>query len=471
MTDAPKVQMKTSLNLLTLSVSALALSSAANAQTVPVSDLEVVTTASIESRLELDDNLRLDEDSPGDSFIWSNIFSFGYQSVSPIDSLDADIEGNARYWDVPGDGGQFAFDDPKLFLDYERNLQDSAFGFDLFANKVDVDFFDVLRNVDTDFDDGNFDNVFGGGERYELRGRVFADIGQDAPFSLSIDALGRFIDYRNTDDPDLADRNQGSAGIEAGFLINPVLRGIVGASWAGQTSNNDNITNRDTVTLDTGFNAEVNPRTTMQFRIGYSRVESRRGDEPRETDEAVVGLLDVDFDLPNGSAYTILSSGLTENGSRNTWIVGRLLELQTGTLDASIGASNSGDTDIRPVGRIAYEYQGQRSVLTAELEQIATVDDESRDVLNTLAGVDYALALTQLSTVSLSFLGGLTRYENDDTPDFDRFDVTLQYDHQLNRNWSANVGYRYRSRDEEDADLAESNSVFVGIRRDFATIR
>ena len=55
-----------------------------------------------------------------------------------------------------------------------------------------------------------------------------------------------------------------------------------------------------------------------------------------------------------------------------------------------------------------------------------------------------------------------------DEPDIDRLNFTAVYSYALTEVVSANLGYRFRTRDEGDED-ADINAVFFEIGRSFAT--
>ena len=105
------------------------------------------------------------------------------------------------------------------------------------------------------------------------------------------------------------------------------------------------------------------------------------------------------------------------------------------------------------------------------LRQFATVDDNGNDTLNTYLNASVTHNITPVSAVSLILDAGAVRYENDLQNDYNRANFTAVYSHSLTSDWDLNFGYRGRLRDTENTQNAESNAVFVGLQRDFASIR
>lgn len=426
-----------------------------------------VTTARIATELEFNDNYDLRDVTAGDALLWNTTIGAGLRATTPVDRLAFDASGVLRVADLPGTGTDSSADNPILSLAYNRVVDDSEVGFSVVGQRADIDFFDPLSDLD---EDGNFDDTSGGGTRNSLRfGANFA-LNTDGPVSLT--GFGRLndISYEDTTDPDLEDRRNASLGAEVGFRLSPILRLTTGASVGREEFDDANETERNRWRGDVGIVGQINQRTTLTARIGYSRVETDRisGDE---TEEGIVGDVQLVFDERRGQTSLGFSTTLDENGQRYTLSYGKSVAWDNAELSASLGVSTNEDTDARAVGSIDYQLTGRDTQLTLGLQQDATTDEDGRNVLNTNALVQVQQLLTRTSSVGLTVQGGLQRIDDDNDATTERLNVRAQYNHNLTEDWSANFGYRYRYSSNSINEEAQSNAVFVGLERTFRASR
>jgi hypothetical protein len=86
----------------------------------------------------------------------------------------------------------------------------------------------------------------------------------------------------------------------------------------------------------------------------------------------------------------------------------------------------------------------------------------------TRAGLGFNRELDPYSSVSFDITYGLQENQDVDAPDIARTDFTATYSRALTEVVFANVGYRFRHRDEEES--AHSNAVFFSVGRSFETL-
>ena len=453
---------------LTLATALLGSVAAAVALSVNAQESQrTVTTVSIASNVELNDNYDLRSDSLGDAVLWSTTIGAGLRSRTLVDDLSFDVSGVARVADLPVSGSETSFDNPTLALTYGRTVDDS--NVTLFANgqRSDVAFFDPLSDVD---DDGNFDDTTGGGTRTSLRTGVNFELNDDGPISLSGSGRLDDITFNDTTDPDLNDRRNTRLGAEVGFRVSPILRLTTGASIAREDIDDADQTEREARRADVGFVGELNQRTTLRARIGYSQVETDRI-SGSETEEGIVGDVTVQFAEQRGATSFSFGSSIDENGERYTLSYGKSVSWDNASLDATVGLSTNADTDARAVGSISYQLTARDTQLVLGLRQAATIDDDGRNVVNTGGSVQLNRLLTRTASIGLSLDGGLTRVEGSDGNNTERLTASAQYNHSLTEDWSANIGYRYRYRQSENDSSADSNAVFFGVARQFQASR
>ncbi|QDY69768.1 outer membrane beta-barrel protein [Qingshengfaniella alkalisoli] len=425
-------------------------------------------SAYISSSIEANDNYDLREDSAGDALIWNNSLGAALFSRTRTDLLDFRVDGTLRASDLPVQGQEAEFDDPRLRFNFSRNVDDNAIDANLFYRRVDVDFFDPLSSID---DDGNFDDTQGDGYREELRAGAGVALNSDGPLSFALNGNTRRVNYVDTTDPDLSDYTSGALNTEFGFRLNPIFTATLGGGYSQREYDDPSKTDRESATADLGFNATINPTLRAQFRLGYSQVDSTANGND-STEEGLVGSLNLQREVKNGTIRLGFTSDLDENGTRNRVFVGRDVTFRNGaSFDSWIGASANDTTDIEPVGAISYTHTLPLSEVTLGLNQNATVDDESRNVLNTSLFASYSRVLTKVSSVGLDVSAGRTIYENSDQDTKERLSISTSYSHSLTREWDITGGYRYKFRDSGDDDDAQSNALFLTLTRSFESSR
>ncbi len=426
-----------------------------------------VTTATIASEVELNDNYDLRSDSLGNAAVWTTTVGAGLRSRTRVDTLSFDVSGDARVADLPVIGTDTALDNPTLGFAYDRTVDDSTVSVFARGQRADIEFFDPLSDVD---DDGNFDDTTGGGTRTSLRTGVNFEVNGDGPISLSGTGRLNDISFNDTTDPDLEDRRDARIGAEIGFALSPILRLTTGASFARADIDDDQQTERETSRADVGFVGQINQRTRLRVRLGYSEVETDRI-SGTETEDGIVGDVSLDIDEQRGATRLSFGSTVDENGERYSLSYGKSVQWDNAALDTNVGLSTNADTDARFIGNVAYRLTGRDTRLTLSASQTAGTDDDGRDVVNTGGSVQLQRDLSRTATIGLTLNGGLTRIENADDGDSERLTASAQYRHALTEDWSADVGYRYRYRKSEGEESAYSNAVFFGVTRQFRASR
>lgn len=456
-----------------IALAGFAAGTGAFAQTAPVTPTGAppaagaVTSAFIASELEYNDNFDLRPDSAGDAYLWNNIVGADIERRTSIDTFIASAQGTLRFADLPVTGTETDADDGRLALAYDRVVEDSAIGADLRFQYVDVNFFDPLSDIDPN---GNFDSTVGGGTRQSLRGGFNVDLNTNGPVTVSLVGRGNDVRFVDNTDPDNFDRQDVSLDAQVGFVVSQTLRYTTGAFYRYETRDDLEDTDIETVRADVGIVGDINPRARLTGRIGYSEVETRR-DSGNDTDSGVVGDLGVVITQQTGEVRGGVTQIVDENGTRTSVTVGAVRNWPNGTLDGDVGVSVSDDTDASLVGNVSYSYALPRTTFRASFRQVAAVDEDGNDVLNTFASVGLSQAVTNVSAINLNLSGGLQRSQDDSVTESERVNLSAAYVQTITRDWSWNLGYRYELQDDEGQERATANSVFVGLRRDFSTIR
>ncbi len=137
------------------------------------------------------------------------------------------------------------------------------------------------------------------------------------------------------------------------------------------------------------------------------------------------------------------------------------------TVNAELRLTNAAP-ETRLSGFVRARYPLPNGALTGRIFQRYGGGDTGEEIRVTGAGIGLEHEINRVS--QLDFNVNVARQEDldSDDPDTDRLNFTAAYSYALTEVVSANLGYRFRKRDE-DPDSAHSNAVFLEIGRTFST--
>ncbi|WP_193139893.1 MULTISPECIES: hypothetical protein [unclassified Meridianimarinicoccus] len=420
-------------------------------------------TASYNTNLEFNDNYDLREDSLGNALIWNNILGYGIERRTLTDEFTFDGAVNVRATDLPTFGNDVEADDWRFNLGYLRVVGDNSLDFDVRYQNVDVAFFNPLSDLDIN---GNFDDTFGEGRRESMRGNFGASLNQDGPVSFDLVGYLSRVNFYDTTDPSLNDRDRADIAADFGFALSPILKLTAGGFYGRRIEDDADDLDSTHRRLNFGMDGLVNQRMRLRAWVGYSEVDTKRNSGDK-FQSGYVGGINVTVAQKNGDLRFGASTRYDENGLRLDTTVGKSLNWASGSLDGNIGVSGSDTTDLRLIGDLAYTYNLRNGQFWADFAQITGVDQNGDNVINSALDLGYRQAINRVSSFNVGVGGALQRYDNSGKTEKDRFNVTAAYNHALTRDWSLNTGYRYRLRDTESQNRAQSNAVFLGLGRNW----
>ena len=433
-------------------------------------------TFGISSSIRANDNLGLDDPSPGTTTLWDNRLSFGLLNQTATDTFSFDIDGVLRLSDTPATSDGFDADDYSTGLGYIREGANSRLETSARYSQVDLSFADPIRLILEDInDDGVIDDndlIIDDGTRRRGAFDFEFETGLNDPFGFGVILEYDLLRYSDTTDPGLFDSDTYSAEVFTRFRLSPVAQGRVAISHEMYEAEDVTQEERETNDVSFGLIYALNPVTTLDTTLGYRDIEETTNVPTVISEEGLFGSIGLTRDLANGTAGVNLNSDLTITGRRHTLSVSRAMELPTGAFAASIGASHSeGSDDTDLIGALEYIHELPRGAISVSLARDAITDDEGDDTDNTSAGVAYTTELTRLSSLMLEF--DFVQVEDvtlgmTDTREAATFRAT--YTRDLTRDWDIAFGYEYRTLDETGANFRDSNEIFVTLEREF-TIR
>ncbi len=429
----------------------------------------VTITLDYLSTLRYDDNIGLDQPSPGETTRWENLLALGVTSQTPNSLLSFDLSGLYRVADEPFLGTDAEFNDPMGRLSYSRTSANAALDAVAEYRRTNLTFNQDLTDVNQDglIDAG--DITIDRGTRATSRAGVTLQTGINDPMGFTFSYNRRERDYTDTIDPGLYDNLIDDYLLRSILRLTPVLQGNVGVRYTDYTADDVDRTDRQTTTISTGLTYDVSPVTVIDGSIGITQVdETLRTVALNTTEEDFVAAFSITRDLPNGTVSAQVDRTFGTNGERTTATVGRSLLFPAGSLDVNVGATQGPFGNTTAIGDISYVHMLSTSQITASLQRRVGTSTQSDETQQTLASLGYDYFINPLSSITLGV--DYIAQENEGTGATnrrERANFNAAYNRVLTENWSMSVGYQYSYYDDPGPGSADNNAVFVTLGRQF----
>lgn len=434
------------------------------------------TTANAPPRLVFDVSTTLDADSnrnlsrvaPDKSLRFGTQIGFAFDSRTRLDQLQ--ISGSGLFREnfrglATGSGLQ----QPRLRFAYARDTGNAKLSVTASRSQSDVDGFDTALLPDGTLATGIprsgtvTDQVLG----LSLQTGVNDPVG----FILSVSESRR--DYSQTTDPAVFDTARQSLSFTTRLTVSPQTRVDLVLATAETEDDNLTQTNRRDRSVSVRLDQALSPILTLQTAVGYSqntRDALVLGLPVRQQSEGLFGQVGFSLQRPNGTASVSLDSARDVSGVRNTFSVGRNLDLAGGgelAADLGLTARSGGDADL--VGSLRYLHPLPTGQITASLDRSVTLDAANADVTATRLALSYTYEITEISQLSFSADYSETSSAAIGGTDTTRTALRATYTRDLTPDWQLDTGVHYREL-RDNAGRASSNSVFVTVRRSFIAL-
>ena len=419
---------------------------------------------SVSSGLEFSDNLRLDQNSPGDTYTSVTDLGFRLTSETRNERLNFGLTG--RLEGSEGDGAtseeDFRLSRRGANLDYRRQNATSRFAFRGRYDKVEVedDIFGFL--IDGEFDPNALVIDRGDVTRTSLSTRL--QTGLEGPLGFDVSAAWRERDYSDETDPDLEDREQWRFDTTAEFRIRASLA-LRARAGINDTDEEDGFDRLESENKYVGFGVQSETAGGL-FIVGDILLDDSSTDRNGvfEDDDDGLGLeLSITQARTDGEIGFDLSSRIDESGRRTIASVRRAIEMPTGGLSFSLGLVEQ-DSDLEFTSSLEYFRETPVGTVTANILQRPSTS-ASEAILNTAVNLGITRALTPVSDIGATFRYGASRDFGESTDDR-RATIGVNYRRDITRDWDLNAGYEY-TRVEDDVDDWSRNTVYFNIGRDF----
>jgi hypothetical protein len=397
---------------------------------------------------EADTNYNLDADSPGTSYFGDTRVGVDLLRETPTQRFALGLDTGLRaLWEAEQDFEFTVASPTSANIGYGREWSDAAFDADLRYRRRQVDYLDELSFeefiVDGEpvFVPNNLDQL----DQDTIEQRYDANLGlelaTDSPSSYSFSLQMTQVDY-SEDSEDLSP--SGSLNGEAlwRLRLNPVLSGALLANYYYYATEAGTESTVNIAELDAGVIYE--PSEDLSFNVGLGYADRQR----RETIDGV---------------------RQTTEDETGPVIRGAISYAAADELSLSADARvSTAAPDTRLSGALRASYILPRGALSARLSQGYTGDSDGQEVRVTTAGLGLSHTINSISSLSFNASYGLQVNQDDpEAPDINRANFSAVYSRNITELVFANLGYRFRWRDEDES--ATSNAVFVTLGRSFET--
>jgi hypothetical protein len=387
-------------------------------------------TFGLSQTVDVNDNLDLDVASAGNTVQSLTGLSFGLSSETPISSLEFFAGTALRFYQGPDsdENVDFDLDGTRIGLAYDREVATSALSV---SGRYTQDQIDTTLTL-ADFGPGDevpedFSLLTGTGTRRFFRLGGTLSLGLDDPVRYEISASVSALRYTDTSDPDLFNNNRARVGAAIVAQLNEVTSGRLGLTYGTFASDDPENEGSDDVGLDIGLT--------------------------RNLDNGTIGL------SVFADAYS------NDNDSRAGFSLSRALDLPSGSLAGSIGATQVEGENAEFTGRLAWGQDLPNGSLDLSASQAVRNDSDNNPQSVTGIRLGYVRQLDPLSQLGLDVSYALTQDIEPPTDTTSAASFSAIYSRDLTADWALDLGYTYRQRDQDDEGMARSNAVFLGLRR------
>ncbi|SMX46444.1 hypothetical protein [Actibacterium lipolyticum] len=425
-----------------------------------------------EAFLDLSQTLRVSDNSEnvsypsGTSTFAQTDLTFGISSQTRAEKFDLRIGGAAQFGYFADDGGTGTdFENPFASLSYEREASNSRLSFS--ANVIQKDASSVI--LDSDFDSS--DLTVDSGKRNYISAKAGFETGIDGPLGFSVDAGLRKRTYSDTTDPSLTDNKRETIDAAMRFQVSPVLELKALTGYDLYTAEDAADTERKRVYFGAGFAYDATPSLSFSGRLTQDmidRSETVNGTRTTNSVDEASLRLGAQQELANGNLSADLTSRAESTGRRNTFTLGREMELRSGALGFHLGVTDSEDTDARAIAGLSYEQELPAGRFIADLTQTALTDTNDSEILRTQLSMNYQHEINASSSLGARFTYADVNSLTAGTADTERASLSVSYNYALTQDWNMQTGFEHSYANESGSDATRANTVFLGLERRFS---
>ena len=317
------------------------------------------------------------------------------------------------------------------------------------------------------------------GSGLDETGAYFDYAKRSASTNMSVHASSTYRDLRylnsfDLDGDDDISRVNGSGGrinnrvsLSGDFRENKAFGwgGTVGASAIRYSDLSAGSTYVDADRYNASLRArfDLNNRTRLSTRFGL-RETQEVGNQSFKTYSADIGM---NYARPTGELRSALSFAWPDGSpDRVSFTVGQTYNFSPRSqISYDVGGTFSSGDDTNLTGQVEFSYDiTKTSQASANFSRQVSDADDGSAVVRTIGQFGYGMALSPLTQLSMD-LRYLDRDTLGSTDDMKEYGVSVSVQHRLTDDWNLDLGVSHTTRNEFGQATADSNSVFVALKR------
>ncbi len=419
------------------------------------------TRFGISSELSSESNAAMDRPSEGDTNTFATTLSAGISRRTSIEQLDIDGSAALTFSEEPNDAVQDVTD-PSLRLFYQREGAGSTLRAVSRAEEQDVTSVSSIYDPET----GEVTITPDDGRRRLLNQSVTLEMLKDMPIELDISAERGDVRYYDTTAPTYYDSSTAGGSLATRLRLSPVTTMNARLRYKYHEADNLQNTERETRSGEAGISYAIDPTSALSFATGYTTVATTASGLEEEEAGATFNL-GYDKELIRGTIGIDLDREIAATGARDALTFTRSFEMPSAALAGEFGLSQNESGDSTWIGKMTYSREFKRGTFGMNLMRDVSATDTGGDRVVSTLGSAWTHEINSLSQLSLNGNYGEVDYLNGSNPTSWQADLSLDYDHQLTRDWVLTTGVSQRRNMQEGLDDAISNKVYMQISRDF----
>jgi hypothetical protein len=398
--------------------------------------------ATVSQSIEANTNYRLDQDSPGTSYYGDTRLALDLLKETDTQTFATGIDTGFRpLWEAGEDFDIVAASPSTAYLTYDQEGPDTAFDstFRLRSSEVDDDIItlDPENPVPTPLDG------IGTARQTRIDGNIGFQLGTNDPSSYEFRLRGTAIDYSDVEEGvDVTPRTATSAEATWNLDVTPVLSTVVSAGYDYDTSDDDLDTQVRNASIDAGLAYERSETFRVRGGIGYADREREQNvsftNTNRTTERNTGPLVRADARYITENVTFLVNAEYTTAAPQN-----------------------------RLIGNLSAIYRLPRGQIAGQVFQNYSNGGGGDDERITGAGVGLTRDINTVSSIGLNAAWAEQVDLDGSQDDIKRMTLTARYTREITEAVSAQVGYSYRSRDQDGS--ADSNEVFLVLGRSFVS--
>ena len=314
------------------------------------------------------------------------------------------------------------------------------------------------------------------GTRQDVGAEVALEIGQNDPFGAVLEFNYEKTSYIDTVSPDLNDKD--TRTLNLGFNLRVDATTIIRPEFSVSRSKTDNAVSLEQRIDRRGIGAEIaiTPTADLVASIGQADIVSTFDDgfggRTELDNRQIEAGIDLSLTRPNGSLSFSYARTAEYVGVTDSLTALRNLDLADGSeLGFSLGVASLPSGATTGLGSLDYQKTLRNGSYELGLRREYVVRTDGEEAVVDRASGRFAMELSPDSEISVAANWSNFDLVDPASADYKRADLTLQYNRDLTPDWGISAGATHRQSRQSGAAQTTEDTFFVFLSRSIAISR